>query len=73
MRLYSTKMTPFRLNVVHFAAPWAPICDQLNKILDELQDELKIFNGATIDAEGVPDVSLEHGITAAPTVVIFKV
>uniref|UniRef100_A0A914EC40 Thioredoxin n=2 Tax=Acrobeloides nanus TaxID=290746 RepID=A0A914EC40_9BILA len=33
---------------------------------------MKGFNVGVIDAEGVPDVSLAYGITAAPTVVIFK-
>ncbi|VDK28734.1 unnamed protein product, partial [Anisakis simplex] len=44
----------------------------MDSILVELKDELKSFDCARIDAEGVAEVSLAYNVKAAPTVVIFK-
>ncbi|MFH4974376.1 hypothetical protein AB6A40_001085 [Gnathostoma spinigerum] len=60
------------LSVVHFAASWVSVCEQLNTILSELLLEFKDFTAAQIDAEGVSDVSYAHDITAAPTVLFFQ-
>ncbi|XGW04598.1 hypothetical protein V3C99_015634 [Haemonchus contortus] len=64
-----------RLSLVHFYAPWAPSCEQVNKILKDLEDESKLgplVGFSFIDAEGVAEVSAMHSIAAAPTVVLFK-
>ncbi|KAI6186531.1 Thioredoxin and Glutaredoxin domain containing protein [Aphelenchoides besseyi] len=59
------------LNLVHFAASWAPTCNQLNEYLSELQKETK-FNSASLDAEELSEVSLEAKVEAAPTVILYK-
>lgn len=67
-------LSTFRLNLVHFSVTWTPSCAQLNEILAELAKTLSDpFNVAQIDAEAVPEASLESGVTAAPTIVYFKV
>lgn len=46
----------------------------MDEILVELQKEYpNIFEIATIDAEGIPEASLENGVTAVPSIVAFKV
>ncbi|VDK55198.1 unnamed protein product, partial [Cylicostephanus goldi] len=64
----------WKLAVVHFYASWAPPCEQVNKVLKDLQDDYKSYpvGFAFIDAEGVPDVSAKHSIAAAPTLIYFK-
>uniref|UniRef100_A0A7E4VGM5 Glutaredoxin domain-containing protein n=1 Tax=Panagrellus redivivus TaxID=6233 RepID=A0A7E4VGM5_PANRE len=61
------------VNIIHFAASWASACGQLNEIFVVLIRELKnSFNVGVVEAEEVPEASLQCGITAAPTVVFFK-
>ncbi|GMT12467.1 hypothetical protein PFISCL1PPCAC_3764, partial [Pristionchus fissidentatus] len=61
------------LSLVHFFAPWAPQCSQLNQVLVDLVDELKSsFEAAYLDAEEVAEASLAAKIKAAPTVVFYK-
>uniref|UniRef100_A0A9J2PSC1 Glutaredoxin domain-containing protein n=1 Tax=Ascaris lumbricoides TaxID=6252 RepID=A0A9J2PSC1_ASCLU len=60
------------VSVVHFAAKWVDVCARLDSILGELHDELKSFKCARIEAEQVPEVSLEFSIQAAPTLLLFK-
>ncbi|KHN84624.1 Glutaredoxin-3 [Toxocara canis] len=61
------------LSVVHFGATWVDVCAQLDSILVELQNELKSFKFARLEAEGVADASLAFSVKAAPTVLFFKV
>ena len=62
------------MNLVHFSASWASACGQLNEIFEVLVSEAKgSFNVAVVEAEEVPEASLQCGVTAAPTVVFFKV
>ncbi|KAK6015745.1 thioredoxin, partial [Ostertagia ostertagi] len=64
-----------RLSIVHFYAPWAASCEQVNKVLKDLEEDAKSIPSvgfAFIDAEGVAEVSATHSIAAAPTVVYFK-
>ncbi|KAE9550386.1 hypothetical protein FO519_006404 [Halicephalobus sp. NKZ332] len=61
------------VNLVHFSASWASACGQLNEIFEVLVSEAKgSFNVAVVEAEEVPEASLQCGVTAAPTVVFFK-
>ena len=60
------------VNLVHFMAKWASACGQLNEIFEVLVRELRTFNVAIVEAEDVPEASLQCGVTAAPTVVFFK-
>lgn len=58
---------------MHFGASWSEACKQLDTILNELSEELKCFKVAFIDAESIPDVAVAYQVTAAPTLVFFKV
>ncbi|KAK5978535.1 hypothetical protein GCK32_011238 [Trichostrongylus colubriformis] len=64
-----------RLSIVHFYASWAAPCEQVNKVLKDLEEDSKAIPSVGfcfIDAEGVAEVSAMHSISAAPTVVYFK-
>lgn len=59
--------------VLHFFASWAPSCDQVNDLLDDLAAEIALpLRAAYIDAEALPGISLNFKITAAPTLVFFS-
>ncbi|XP_076166155.1 glutaredoxin 3 [Ptiloglossa arizonensis] len=62
------------LSVIHFYAPWADQCSQINDVIDEMSKlaEYKGIKFAKIEAEKVPDVSLKAGITAVPTVILTR-
>ncbi|XP_076651757.1 glutaredoxin 3 [Halictus rubicundus] len=62
------------LSVIHFHAPWADQCSQINDVIGEMSKlpEYKEVKFAKIEAEKVPDVSLKAGITAVPTVILAK-
>ncbi|XP_078033350.1 glutaredoxin 3 [Augochlora pura] len=62
------------LSVIHFHAPWADQCSQINDVISEMSKlpEYKGIKFAKIEAEKVPDVSLKAGITAVPTVILAK-
>lgn len=59
--------------VLHFYASWAPSCDQVNELLDDLLAEIALpLRAAYIDAEALPGISLNFKISAAPTLVFFS-
>ncbi|KAG7200815.1 hypothetical protein KM043_003186 [Ampulex compressa] len=62
------------LTVVHFYAPWAEQCSQINAVLEDLstQEEYRSAKFARIEAEKVPKVSVKTGISAVPTVLLIK-
>ncbi|XP_076630717.1 glutaredoxin 3 [Colletes latitarsis] len=62
------------LSVIHFYAPWADQCSQINIVLDEMSKlaEYKGVKFAKIEAEKVPNLSLKAGITAVPTVILTR-
>ncbi|CAK9808156.1 Glutaredoxin 3 [Anthophora quadrimaculata] len=62
------------LSVIHFYAPWADQCSQINDVIAEMSKlaEYKGVKFAKIEAEKVPDVSLKAGITAVPTIVLAR-
>lgn len=60
------------LLVVHFWAPWAPQCSQMNEVMAELA---KVQPGVTfvkLEAEAIPEVSEKYEITSVPTFLFFK-
>ncbi|XP_073541195.1 glutaredoxin-3 [Phyllobates terribilis] len=60
------------LLVVHFWAPWAPQCSQMNDVMAELA---KVQPGVTfvkLEAEAIPEVSEKYEITSVPTFLFFK-
>ncbi|XP_031825735.1 glutaredoxin 3 [Nomia melanderi] len=62
------------LSVIHFHAPWADQCSQINDVIGEMSKlpEYKGVKFAKIEAEKVPEVSMKAGITAVPTVILAK-
>lgn len=62
------------LAVIHFYAPWAEQCTQMNEVLEQMAklDLYKNVRFANIVAEDLPEISLECNITAVPTTILFK-
>nr|2DIY_A Chain A, Thioredoxin-like protein 2 [Homo sapiens] len=60
------------LLVVHFWAPWAPQCAQMNEVMAELAKELPQVSFVKLEAEGVPEVSEKYEISSVPTFLFFK-
>uniref|UniRef100_A0A9J8BNC5 Glutaredoxin 3 n=1 Tax=Cyprinus carpio carpio TaxID=630221 RepID=A0A9J8BNC5_CYPCA len=52
------------LTVVHFHAPWAPQCSQMNDVMAELAKEHKHTMFVKLEAEAVPEVSEKYEITS---------
>ncbi|KAK0081236.1 hypothetical protein PV325_012543 [Microctonus aethiopoides] len=62
------------LLAIHFYAPWAEQCTQINQLLDMLvkSSEYKDVRFAKVEAEELADLSLKHGVTAVPTVILMR-
>uniref|UniRef100_A0A6J0T398 Glutaredoxin-3 isoform X1 n=1 Tax=Pogona vitticeps TaxID=103695 RepID=A0A6J0T398_9SAUR len=60
------------LVVVHFWAPWAPQCVQMNSVMAELAKEHPRVTFVKVEAEAVPEVSEKYEITSVPTFLFFK-
>lgn len=62
------------LSVVHFYAPWAEQCSQINDVLKEMSklEQYKEVKFARIEAENVPEVSLKSGVAVVPTVLLLR-
>ncbi|OPJ84035.1 glutaredoxin-3 [Patagioenas fasciata monilis] len=60
------------LVVVHFWAPWAPQCAQMNEVMAALAKEHMQVTFVKLEAEAVPEVSEKHGISSVPTFLFFK-
>uniref|UniRef100_A0A8C5QLF3 Glutaredoxin 3 n=1 Tax=Leptobrachium leishanense TaxID=445787 RepID=A0A8C5QLF3_9ANUR len=60
------------LLVVHFWAPWAPQCSQMNEVMEELSKDQPQVTFVRLEAEAVPEVSEKYEITSVPTFLFFK-
>ncbi|XP_064320472.1 glutaredoxin-3 [Phalacrocorax carbo] len=60
------------LVVVHFWAPWAPQCAQMNEVMAALAKEHTQVTFVKLEAEAVPEVSEKYGISSVPTFLFFK-
>ncbi|KAE8590276.1 hypothetical protein XENTR_v10018003 [Xenopus tropicalis] len=60
------------LTVVHFWAPWAPQCTQMNEVMAELAKEQPQVMFVKLEAEAVPEVSEKYEVTSVPTFLFFK-
>lgn len=60
--------------VVHFYADWATQCGPMNAVLEEMakQPEFKTVHFAKVEAESIPEISVQYKISAVPTFLIFK-
>nr|XP_012998748.1 glutaredoxin-3 [Cavia porcellus] len=61
------------LLVVHFWAPWAPQCVQMNDVMAELAKEHPQVSFVKLEAEAVPEISEKYEISSVPTFLFFKV
>ncbi|OXB82538.1 UNVERIFIED_CONTAM: hypothetical protein H355_005793 [Colinus virginianus] len=61
------------LVVVHFWAPWAPQCAQMNEVMAALAKEHTQVTFVQLEAEAVPEVSEKYEISSVPTFLFFKV
>ncbi|KAL0276651.1 UNVERIFIED_CONTAM: hypothetical protein PYX00_004176 [Menopon gallinae] len=63
-----------KIAVVHFYAEWATQCGPMNTVLDEMarQPSFRRVHFAKIEAEVVPEISVQYKISAVPTFIIFK-
>lgn len=59
--------------MVHFWAPWAPQCAQMNDVMAELAKEHPQVSFVKLEAETVPEVSEKYEISSVPTFLFFKV
>ncbi|RDD37402.1 Glutaredoxin-3 [Trichoplax sp. H2] len=60
------------LTVVHFWATWAAQCLQMNVVLDELANKYLNIKFVKIEAESMPEISLQYNIAAVPTFILMK-
>uniref|UniRef100_A0A8C0HN72 Glutaredoxin 3 n=1 Tax=Buteo japonicus TaxID=224669 RepID=A0A8C0HN72_9AVES len=60
------------LVVVHFWAPWAPQCAQMNEVMAALAKEHTQVTFVKLEAEAVPEVSEKYEISSVPTFLFFK-
>ncbi|XP_021255214.1 glutaredoxin-3 [Numida meleagris] len=60
------------LVVVHFWAPWAPQCAQMNEVMAALAKEHTQVTFVQLEAEAVPEVSEKYEISSVPTFLFFK-
>ncbi|XP_071605810.1 glutaredoxin-3 [Heliangelus exortis] len=60
------------LVVVHFWAPWAPQCAQMNDVIAALAKEHLQVRFVKLEAEALPEVSEKYEITSVPTFLFFK-
>ncbi|XP_055502646.1 glutaredoxin 3 [Leucoraja erinacea] len=60
------------LVVVHFWAPWAEQCMQMNDVLTELAKEYAHVIFVKLEAESVPEISEKFEISSVPTFLFFK-
>lgn len=63
-----------KLKVVHFWADWAPQCQQMNEVLEELVNDkeyqdVKFFR---IVAENFVEISQKHSVASVPTFIFLK-
>ncbi|XP_063818265.1 glutaredoxin-3 [Pseudophryne corroboree] len=60
------------LLVVHFWAPWAPQCSQMNDVMAELAKVHPEVTFIKLEAEAIPEVSEKYEIISVPTFLFFK-
>lgn len=72
---YKSAISSSNLVAVHFQAPWAPECETVSAVLQELLKEAGLLGKLEcfqLEAEKLTEVSLKHEIVAVPTVILFR-
>lgn len=60
--------------VIHFYAPWAEQCTQMNELIDDLstKDSYKGIKFAKVEAEEAPELSIKYKVSAVPEIIFVK-
>lgn len=59
--------------LVNFWASWAPACEDMNIAFDTLALEHSQLEFLKVEAEVVPEVTMEYGVEAVPCFLLLKV
>ncbi|KAL3162517.1 hypothetical protein ABBQ32_010174 [Trebouxia sp. C0010 RCD-2024] len=57
---------------IHFWAPWCEPCKHMDVVFEELAKEYPVPQFLRVEAEELPDISEEYGVSAVPFFVILK-
>ena len=62
------------LTIIHFFTPWSQQCSQMCDAIEEMLklDDFKQVKFAKIPAEDFPQISVKDGVSAVPTVILYK-
>ncbi|XP_014485130.1 PREDICTED: glutaredoxin-3 [Dinoponera quadriceps] len=73
-RVFDDFVKSRELTVVHFYAPWAAQCSQIDDVLEEMckLEEYRGVQFGRVEAENVPMVSHKFGIAVVPTVLLLR-
>ncbi len=59
--------------LIHFSAPWNPLCNEVNETLESLAQEYgDRITIATVDIDENIDMAREHNAITSPTVLYFR-
>ncbi|KAG1665189.1 Glutaredoxin-3 [Nymphon striatum] len=63
-----------QLLVIHFSASWAPQCEQMDQVLEELSEDPSLDNVSyyKLEAESLPDAAVKYNVSAVPTIILIK-
>jgi len=70
---YSAQIASSGLSVIHFMAPWAEECKNMQGVINTLAQQYKdAVSFSELNAEELAEVSVKHEIVAVPTIILFK-
>jgi thioredoxin len=58
--------------IIEIFAPWCGVCQQMEPIIQELEQELARYKFVTINVEEARDLAGKFGVTSVPTFVFMK-
>ncbi len=61
-----------KLVLVDFWAEWCGPCKMLAPLLDEIDAEIEDIKIVKVDVDANPNVTVQYGVRAMPTLILFK-